>query len=413
MRDILPTSKVGKGASAMDKLIYMDNAATTRVAKEVLDSMLPYFTEYYGNPSSAYTFSGRIADDVLKARGKIAEIIGAKEREILFTGGGSESDNWAIKGVADALSKKGNHIITTKIEHHAVLHTCQFLEKHGYEVTYLNVDKNGIVDLDELKDAITDKTILISVMFANNEIGTIEPIKEIGRIAHEKGVYFHTDAVQAFGHVPINVDELNIDLMSTSAHKINGPKGIGFLYIRSGIKISNLIHGGAQEYSKRAGTTNAASIIGFAKAAELAAKNMDETIRYESSLRDRLIERVTKEIPYSIVNGDLNNRLSNNANFCFRFIEGESLLILLDQSGICASSGSACTSGSLDPSHVLLAIGLPHEIAHGSVRLTISNETTIEDIDYAVETLKKIIDRLRSMSPLYEDFVKKNKEAAR
>ena len=413
MRDILPTSKVGKGASAMDKLIYMDNAATTRVAKEVLDSMLPYFTEYYGNPSSAYTFSGRIADDVLKARGKIAEIIGAKEREILFTGGGSESDNWAIKGVADALSKKGNHIITTKIEHHAVLHTCQFLEKHGYEVTYLNVDKNGIVDLDELKDAITDKTILISVMFANNEIGTIEPIKEIGRIAHEKGVYFHTDAVQAFGHVPINVDELNIDLMSTSAHKINGPKGIGFLYIRSGIKISNLIHGGAQEYSKRAGTTNAASIIGFAKAAELAAKNMDETIRYESSLRDRLIKRVTKEIPYSIVNGDLNNRLSNNANFCFRFIEGESLLILLDQSGICASSGSACTSGSLDPSHVLLAIGLPHEIAHGSVRLTISNETTIEDIDYAVETLKKIIDRLRSMSPLYEDFVKKNEEAAR
>ena len=413
MRDILPTSKVGKGASAMDKLIYMDNAATTRVAKEVLDSMLPYFTEYYGNPSSAYTFAGRIADDVLKARGKIAEIIGAKEREIFFTGGGSESDNWAIKGVADALSKKGNHIITTKIEHHAVLHTCQFLEKHGYEVTYLNVDKNGIVDLDELKDAITDKTILISVMFANNEIGTIEPVKEIGRIAHEKGVYFHTDAVQAFGHVPINVDELNIDLMSTSAHKINGPKGIGFLYIRSGIKISNLIHGGAQEYSKRAGTTNAASIIGFAKAAELAAKNMDETIRYESSLRDRLIKRVIEEIPYSIVNGDLNNRLSNNANFCFRFIEGESLLILLDQSGICASSGSACTSGSLDPSHVLLAIGLPHEIAHGSVRLTISNETTIEDIDYAVETLKKIIDRLRSMSPLYEDFVKKNEEAAR
>ena len=413
MRDILPTSKVGKGASAMEKLIYMDNAATTRVAKEVLDSMLPYFTEYYGNPSSAYTFAGRIADDVLKARGKIAKIIGAKEREIFFTGGGSESDNWAIKGVADALRDKGNHIITTKIEHHAVLHTCQFLEKHGYEVTYLNVDKNGIVDLDELKDAITDKTILISVMFANNEIGTIEPIKEIGRIAHEKGVYFHTDAVQAFGHVPINVDELNIDLMSTSAHKINGPKGIGFLYIRSGIKISNLIHGGAQEYSKRAGTTNAASIIGFAKAAELAAKNMDETIRYESSLRDRLIKRVTKEIPYSIVNGDLNNRLSNNANFCFRFIEGESLLILLDQSGICASSGSACTSGSLDPSHVLLAIGLPHEIAHGSVRLTISNETTIEDIDYAVETLKKIIDRLRSMSPLYEDFVKKNEEAAR
>ena len=411
MRDILPTEIVGKGASAMDKFIYMDNAATTRVAKEVLDAMLPYFSEYYGNPSSAYTFSGKIADEVLKARGEIAGTIGAKDREILFTGGGSESDNWALKGVADALKDKGNHIITTKIEHHAILHTCEFLEKHGYEITYLNVDKNGLVDLNELENAITDKTILISVMFANNEIGTIEPIKEIGKIAHEHGIYFHTDAVQAFGHVPINVDELNIDLMSASAHKINGPKGIGFLYIRSGAKISNLIHGGAQEYSKRAGTTNAAGIIGFAKAAELAKMSMEETIKYESSLRDRLISRVTEEIPYSIVNGDLNNRLSNNANFCFRFIEGESLLILLDQNGICASSGSACTSGSLDPSHVLLAIGLPHEIAHGSVRLTISRETTMDDIDYTVETLKKIIDRLRSMSPLYEDFVKKNKEA--
>jgi cysteine desulfurase len=412
MHDILPTKIVGKGASAMDKFIYMDNAATTRVAKEVLDSMIPYFTQFYGNPSSAYTFSGKIADEVLKARGEIAATIGAKEREILFTGGGSESDNWALKGVADALKEKGNHIITTKIEHHAILHTCEYLEKHGYEVTYLNVDKNGLVDLNELEKAITDKTILISVMFANNEIGTIEPVKEIGRIAHEHGIYFHTDAVQAFGHVPINVDELNIDLMSASAHKINGPKGIGFLYIRSGVKISNLIHGGAQEYSKRAGTTNAAGIIGFAKAAKLAAQNMEDTIKYETSLRDRLIKRVTQEIPYSIVNGDLNSRLSNNANFCFRFIEGESLLILLDQNGICASSGSACTSGSLDPSHVLLAIGLPHEIAHGSVRLTISKETTIEDIDYTVDTLKKIIDRLRSMSPLYEDFVKKNKEAA-
>ena len=392
----------------MSKVIYMDHAATTKVSKEVLDAMLPFFTEEFGNPSSAYSFSGNIAKKVSEAREVIANALGAKKDEIYFTGGGSESDNWAIKGVADALKDKGNHIITSKIEHHAVLHTCEFLEKHGYEVTYLPVDENGLVDPKELEAAIRPETILITIMFANNEIGTVEPIEEIGRIAHEHGVYFHTDAVQAFGHLPINVDKLNIDMLSSSAHKINGPKGIGFLYVRTGTKLSNLIHGGSQERGKRAGTTNAAGIIGYAKATELAVKNMDENISYESALRDRLIERVLKEIPYSRVNGDREKRLSNNANFCFRFVEGESLLILLDQKGILASSGSACTSGSLDPSHVLLAIGLPHEIAHGSVRLTLSRETTEEEIDYIVDTLKTVIERLRSMSPLYEDFVKKN-----
>ena len=391
----------------MSNKIYLDNAATTRVLPEVFEAMKPYFMEEYGNPSSAYEFSGKIAGKILEAREEIAKSIGAKGKEIYFTGGGSESDNWAIKGVADALKDKGNHIISTKIEHHAVLHTLEFLEKHGFEVTYLDVDGEGLVNLEEFEKAIKPNTILASVMFANNEIGTIEPIKELGKIAHKHGVIFHTDAVQAFAHVPIDVDDMNIDLLSASAHKINGPKGIGLLYIRNGVKITNLIHGGGQERGKRAGTTNAAGIIGFAKAVELAQKNIKETIAYESGLRDKLIERVLKEIPFSRVNGSLTSRLSNNANFCFRFIEGESLLILLDQKGICASSGSACTSGSLDPSHVLLAIGLPHEIAHGSVRLTLSRDTTEEDIDYTVDALKFIVDRLRSMSPLYEDFVKK------
>ncbi len=393
----------------MSKMIYMDNAATTRVTPEVFEAMRPYFTELYGNPSSAYEFSGKIAKDVNEARKTIAGTIGANESEIYFTNGGSESDNWAIKGIADQLKDKGKHIITTKIEHHAVLHTCEFLEEHGYEVTYLPVDEKGLISLEELEKAIKPETILISIMFANNEIGTIEPVAKIGEIARKHGVIFHTDAVQAFGHVAINVDEMNIDLLSASAHKLNGPKGVGLLYIRKGIKLSNLIHGGAQEHGRRAGTTNAAGIIGFGKAAEIAYRKLEETIRYESKLRDKLIKRVVEEIPYSRVNGDLENRLSNNANFCFRFVEGESLLILLDKKGICASSGSACTSGSLDPSHVLLAIGLPHEIAHGSVRLTISDETTEEDIDYAVDSLKEIVDRLRSMSPLYEDFVKKEK----
>ena len=396
----------------MSKYIYMDNAATTRVTQEVFDAMEPYFCEQFGNPSSAYEFSGKIAEKVAEARASIGKAIGASEKEIYFTGGGSESDNWAIKGVADALREKGNHIITTQIEHHAVLHTCEFLEKRGFEITYLPVDDKGLVNVEDLRKAIRPTTILISVMFANNEIGTVEPIKEIGRIAHEHGIYFHTDAVQAFGHLPIDVNEMNIDLMSASGHKINGPKGIGLLYIRKGVKITNLIHGGAQESGKRAGTTNAAGIIGFAKATELAVRDMEETRAYESRLRDKLIAGVTAEIPYTRVNGDLTNRLSNNVNFCFRFIEGESLLIMLDQKGICASSGSACTSGSLDPSHVLLAIGLPHEIAHGSLRLTLSKDTTEEDIDYVVESLKQIVGRLRMMSPLYEDFVKKNKEAS-
>ena len=393
----------------MDKLIYMDNAATTRVEPEVLNEMLPYFSEEYGNPSSAYSFSGRIAKKVAAARESIAGAIGAKDTEVFFTAGGSESDNWAIKGVADALKAKGNHIITTKIEHHAVLHTCEFLEKHGFEVTYLSVDENGVVSIDELKAAIRPSTILISVMFANNEIGTLEPVAQIGHVAHEHGIVFHTDAVQAFGHQPINVDELNIDLLSASAHKLGGPKGVGLLYVRSGVKLSNLIHGGAQEKGRRAGTTNAFGIIGFAKAMELATLGMEKNNAHEAQLRDHLIKRVLEEIPYVKLNGHPTDRLSNNANFSFRFVEGESLLIMLDQKGICASSGSACTSGSLDPSHVLLAIGLPHEIAHGSVRLTLSKDNTMEEVDYVVDSLKQIVERLRGMSPLYEDFVKKNK----
>ena len=391
----------------MDRLIYMDNAATTRVAPEVFEAMKPYFCEEYGNPSSAYAFSGKIAGQIIEAKENIAKFLGCKAKEIYFTAGGSESDNWAIKGVADSLKEKGNHIITTKIEHHAVLHTCEFLEKHGYDVTYLPVDENGSVDPKQVEEAIRPETILISVMFANNEIGTIEPVEEIGRIAKERGILFHTDAVQAFGHVPIDVEKMNIDLLSASAHKINGPKGVGLLYIRTGTKISNLIHGGAQENGKRAGTVNAPGILGFAKAVELAQNNMAENALIESKLRDRLIKRVLEEIPYTRLNGDPQKRLSNNANFCFRFVEGESLLLMLDRNGICGSSGSACTSGSLDPSHVLLAIGLPHEIAHGSLRLTLSKENTQEDIDYTVDTLKQIIERLRSMSPLYEDFVKK------
>lgn len=390
-------------------MVYLDNAATTRVTPEVFEAMKPYFCEQYGNPSSAYSFSGKIAGTISEAKESLAKLIGCSAKEIFLTAGGSESDNWAIKGVADALKEKGNHIITTKIEHHAVLHTCEFLEQHGYELTYLPVDENGLVDPAQLEAAIRPETILISVMFANNEIGTIEPIAQIGRIAGEHGIYFHTDAVQAFGHVPINVEEMNIDLLSASGHKINGPKGTGFLYIRKGTKISNLIHGGAQEHGKRAGTVNAPGVIGFAKAAEAAAEKMQETAEYEKALRDLLIKRVLDEIPYTRLNGDPEKRLPNNANFCFRFVEGESLLILLDQNGICASSGSACTSGSLDPSHVLLAIGLPHEIAHGSLRLTLSADNTKEEIDYTVDKLKTIIERLRSMSPLYEDFVKKQK----
>lgn len=391
----------------MSKLIYLDNAATTQVYPEVLEAMIPYFTEHYGNPSSIYSFAGESKRAVDAARNTMAEFLNASTEEIYFTGGGSESDNWALKATAEAYANKGKHIITSKIEHHAILHTCEWLEKHGFEVTYLNVDENGLVDLEELKAAIRPDTILISVMFANNEIGTIEPIAEIGKIAKEHGVLFHTDAVQAFGHVPIDVQAMNIDMLSASGHKVNGPKGIGLMYIRKGIKIGSFIHGGAQERHRRAGTHNVPGIVGFAKAVELASRDMDRRMKYETELRDYYISRVEKEIPYAKLNGDRVKRLPNNTNFCFRFIEGESMLIRLDQKGICASSGSACTSGSLDPSHVLLAIGLPHEIAHGSLRATLSEKTTKEDIDFTVDELKKIIERLRSMSPLYEDFMKK------
>ena len=388
------------------KLIYLDNAATTKTAPEVVEAMLPYFTEMYGNPSSVYSFSQKSKEAITAGREKIAKTLGANPEEIYFTAGGSESDNWALKATAEAYKEKGNHIITTKIEHHAILHTGEWLEKHGFEVTYVDVDEFGKVKLDELEKAIRPTTILISVMFANNEIGTIQPIKEIGEIAKEHGILFHTDAVQAYGHVPINVDDLHIDMMSASGHKINGPKGIGFLYIRTGVKIRSFIHGGAQERKRRAGTENVPGIVGFGKAAEIAAANMEERIKYESELRDYLMDRVIAEIPYARINGSRENRLPNNANFSFQFIEGESMLIMLDDKGICGSSGSACTSGSLDPSHVLLAIGLPHEIAHGSLRLTLSEETTKEDIDYTVDSLKAIVARLRSMSPLYEDFIK-------
>lgn len=394
----------------MKTRIYLDNAATTKTSKEVVDAMLPYFTEDYGNPSSIYEIGQRSKEAITKAREQIAQVIGAKTEEIYFTAGGSESDNWALKAAFEAYSGKGNHIITTKIEHHAILHTCEYLEKQGARITYLDVDENGLVDLEELQKAICPETILISVMFANNEIGTIEPVKEIGMIAKEHGVLFHTDAVQAFGQVPIDVDEMNIDMLSSSAHKINGPKGIGFLYIRKGVKIRSFVHGGAQERKRRAGTENVPGIVGYGVAAKRAAESMEERTKKERELRDYLIERVLKEVPYVKLNGDPVKRLPNNMNFSFRFIEGESLLIMLDMKGIAGSSGSACTSGSLDPSHVLLAIGLPHEIAHGSLRLTLGEDITKEDLDYTLEHIKEIVGRLRELSPLYEDFVRKQEK---
>lgn len=391
----------------MKKVIYLDNAATTKTRPEVVEAMLPYFTELYGNPSSVYEFATPSKQAVAAARETIAASIGAKTNEIYFTAGGSEADNWALKATAEAYRDKGNHIITSKIEHHAVLHTCEYLEKNGFEVTYLDVDENGVVKLEELKKAIRPTTILISIMFANNEIGTVQPVKEIGAIAKEHGILFHTDAVQAYGHLPVDVDDCQIDMLSASGHKINGPKGIGFLYIRTGVKIRSFVHGGAQERKRRAGTENVTGIVGFGKAAEIAMETMEERRKKEAGLRDYLIEKVMKEIPYTRLNGHRTDRLPNNANFAFQFIEGESLLIMLDGKGICGSSGSACTSGSLDPSHVLLAIGLPHEIAHGSLRLTMSEENTIEEMDFVVESLKAIVERLRNMSPLYEDFMKK------
>ena len=391
----------------MKQLIYLDNAATTKTRPEVVEAMLPYFSEYYGNPSSVYEFSTITKKAVTGARETIAKSLGARTEEIYFTAGGSESDNWALTATAEAYQSKGKHIITSKIEHHAVLHTCAHLEKRGFEVTYVDVDENGVVKLDELKKAIRPDTILISIMFANNEIGTIEPIREIGQIAREHGILFHTDAVQAYAHVPINVDEYNIDMLSSSAHKLNGPKGIGFLYIRTGIKTRSFMHGGAQERKRRGGTENVPGIVGFGKAVEIAMNTLEERTKKESELRDYLMKRVMAEVPYVRINGHRTSRLSNNVNFAFQFIEGESLLIMLDMDGICGSSGSACTSGSLDPSHVLLAIGLPHEIAHGSLRLTLNSDNTMEEMDYVVESIKKIVEKLRSMSPLYEDFVKR------
>ena len=393
----------------MKSQIYLDNAATTRTAPEVVEAMLPYFSEHYGNPSSIYSLGTESKKAVSQVREAIAESLGAANNEIYFTAGGTESDNWAIKATAEAYAQKGKHIITSAIEHHAVLHTCEYLEKRGFEVTYVGVDENGILKLDELERAIRPDTILISVMFANNEIGTIQPVKEIGRIAKEHGILFHTDAVQAYGQLPIDVDEYRIDMLSASAHKLNGPKGIGFLYIRKGLKTRSFIHGGAQERNRRAGTENVPGIVGLGAASRRAFARMEEKTAKETELRDYLIRRIEEEVPYCRLNGDRTRRLPNNVNFSFRFVEGESLLIMLDMRGICASSGSACTSGSLDPSHVLLAIGLPHEIAHGSLRLTLSEETTREELDTTVEAIKEIVARLRDMSPLYEDFIKKEK----
>ena len=390
-------------------MIYLDNAATTKTAPEVVDAMLPYFSEYYGNASTIYSLGAESKKAMDHARQTIADSLGAKPEEIYFTAGGSESDNWALKATAEAYASKGKHIITTKIEHHAILHTCEYLEKRGFEITYLNVDRDGLISLDELKAAIRPDTILISVMFANNEIGTIEPIAEIGEIAKEHGVLFHTDAVQAYAQVPINVDEMHIDMLSASGHKLNGPKGIGFLYIRKGVKIRSFVHGGAQGRSRRAGTENIPGIVGLGAAVERAMRIMDTKTRKEIELRDYLIGRLENEIPHCWLNGHRTKRLPNNINFSFLFIEGESMLIMLDMKGICASSGSACTSGSLDPSHVLLAIGLKHEEAHGSLRLTLSEESTKEEMDIVAEEVKKIVQRLRDMSPLYEDFLKSQK----
>jgi len=387
-------------------VIYLDNAATTKTAPEVVEAMLPFFSEYYGNASSIYTLGSASKKALNRARRTLADYLGAKQEEIYFTAGGSEADNWALKAAAEAYREKGKHIITTRIEHHAVLHTCEYLEKQGYEVTYIGVDENGVVKLEELEAAIRRDTILISVMYANNEVGTLQPIREIGQMAHDRGILFHTDAVQAFGQLPIQVEELHIDMLSASAHKMNGPKGVGCLYIRSGLKLRSFIHGGAQERSRRAGTENIPGIVGFGKALERAVRIMPEKIKKETELRDYLIKQIYEKIPYCRLNGDRSRRLPGNVNFSFQFVEGESLLIMLDMKGICGSSGSACTSGALDPSHVLLALGLSHELAHGSLRLTLSEENTREEMDTVVEAIAEIVGKLRAMSPLYEDFMK-------
>lgn len=388
----------------MEKYVYLDHAATTPVKEEVLEAMLPYFNKKFGNPSSIYLIGRESRKAIDEAREKVAEAIGTNPEEIYFTSGGTEADNWALKGIAYANRDKGNHIITSAIEHHAVHNVCHYLEKDGFEVTYVPVNSDGIISVDKLKESIKPTTILISVMFANNEIGTIQPVEEIGKIAKERGIYFHTDAVQAIGNIPVNVNELNVDLLSLSAHKFYGPKGIGALFVRKGVKIGSFIQGGKQEKGRRAGTENIPGIVGLGKAIELAVKNMDNYNSKLLRLREKLIDGVIKKIPYVRLNGDRTKRLPGNANFSFEFVEGESLLLMLDMKGIAASSGSACTSGSLDPSHVLLAIGLPHEIAHGSVRFTIGDTNTEEDIDYVLEVLPPIVERLREMSPLYEQI---------
>ena len=390
--------------------VYADNAATTRMSQAAVDAMLPFLRESYGNPSSLYTLGQKAAESLQASRETMAKYLGCDAREITFTSGGSEADNQALLTAATLGARKGKkHIISTAFEHHAILHSLKRLEKQGFEVTLLDVHENGLVTAQQVADAIREDTCLVTVMYANNEIGTIQPIAEIGAVCRERGVLFHTDAVQAAGHLPINVREQNIDMLSLSAHKFHGPKGVGFLYIRKGVKLLPFMDGGAQEKNRRAGTSNVAGIVGMGEAAQQAMENMDATMAKVAAVRDHLISRIEAEIPHAKLNGHRTNRLPGNVNFCFRFIEGESMLMLLDAQGVCASSGSACTSGSLDPSHVLLAIGCPHEIAHGSLRLSLSEETTMEDADFVVDQLKEIIPRLRSMSPLYADFIAENK----
>ena len=387
-------------------MIYMDNAATTRMSERAFEAMRPFFMEQYANAAGTYTFANASKEAVETARKQVARVIGAKSAEIFFTSGGTESDNWALKGVAQAYAAKGRHIIISAIEHHAILHSAQALQKQGWELTILPVDEYGMISVDELAAAMREDTVLVSIMAANNEIGTIQPLKAIGELCRSRGVLFHTDAVQAYAHIPLNVEEMKIDLLSASAHKFHGPKGVGFLYVRKGVRLTPFMDGGAQEKKRRAGTTNVAGIVGMGAAAEEANANMEAAMAKVAAIRDHMIARIESEIPYCRLNGHRSERLPGNVNFCFRFIEGEGMLMLLDYNGICASSGSACTSGSLDPSHVLLAIGLPHEIAHGSLRMSLSEETTMEEADKAVDALKEIIPRLRSMSPLYEDFVR-------
>lgn len=392
-----------------ERTIYLDHAATTPVRTEVIDEMLPYFNQKFGNPSTIYSLGRESKKAMEEAREKVAKAIGAQPREIFFTGSGTEADNWAVKGVAYANRQKGKHIITSAIEHHAVLHTCQYLESDGFEVTYLPVDADGLVTAKQVKAAIRPDTILITIMFANNEIGTIQPVAEIGKIAKEKGIYFHTDAVQAMGNIDINVADMNIDMLSMSSHKFYGPKGIGALYVKKGVKLTSFMHGGAQERGRRASTENVAAIVGMAKALEIAVENLEQYNKKLLALRDRTINEIQKQIPFVRLNGHREKRLSGNVNFSFEFIEGESLLLMLDMKGIAASSGSACTSGSLDPSHVLLAIGLPHEIAHGSLRITFGENNCDSDVDYLMEVLTPIVQRLREMSPLYEAYCKREK----